>query len=143
MLESEAVTSETSVDPKELKELIARLPSPSGNTPDGSVRIKDIAETLEVKEDDVIRQLTLLRAKKNDEIMAQQARNQLQYPAFARRTVPQQRLVFAVLFFALFLGFLMFFFLIQPPTITPTSEPPVKVAPALKTTTQPVETKTP
>jgi hypothetical protein len=127
MLESEAVTTETSVDPKELKELIARLSSPSGNTPDGSVRIKDIAETLEVKEDDVIRQLTLLRTKKQDELKAQQARNEIQSTSdLGTRNIPQQRMILAVIFFALFVSFMMFAFFLLRPASNPGAPSPVQ-----------------
>ena len=139
MHESEHVSSETSIDPEELKELIARLANPSPDVPNGSVKIKDIAETLEVKEYDVIRQLTLLRAKRHDEQAAQQSRNQFQETnSLATMSLRQRRMVIAILCFALFIGFLTFFVLIrqasavEPPQAVPRSPiektvPPIQV----------------
>ena len=62
MHESEHVSSETSIDPKELQDLIARLTNPAHESNGGVVRVKDIAETLEIKESDVIRALQQMRA---------------------------------------------------------------------------------
>ena len=140
MLELETITSETSIDPKELKDLLARLANPSADAPNGTVRIKDIAETLEVKEDEVIRQLTLLRTKKHDELIAQQARIQAQTPVFfATGNTQQQRVALATLFFALLVGFLMFFLLLSPPAMLQ----PEQAVPAAPMAAPHAEIKTP
>lgn len=66
MIESETVTSETTVNPNELKQLISRLANPNANSLPGAVKIKDIAETLEVDENVVIGQLMALRKAKKE-----------------------------------------------------------------------------
>lgn len=68
MHELEGVTPETAVDPKELKELIARLANPNHGAPKGSVQVKDIAETLELDESEVARQLVALRKSKETQV---------------------------------------------------------------------------
>lgn len=64
MKEFESVTEETLVDPKELNQLIARLSNPTPGRVNGGVSVKDVAETLEIPESDVVRELELLRESK-------------------------------------------------------------------------------
>ena len=64
MQEFENVTSETAVQPKELTELIARLSNPHQISPSGGVRIRDIAETMDLKDEEVIQELVKLRKLK-------------------------------------------------------------------------------
>ena len=147
MLESETVTSETSIDPKELKELIARLANPSSGTPNGSVKIKDIAETLDLKEDVVMRELARLRETKKEEQGAAQvekltqAVKELQTPNSVWLTSATRKAAAAIVL-ALLVGAVMFAFLLiesKPAMIAP--EPPQLRAPAMQATTAPIETK--
>ena len=64
MLESQNVSSETTIDPAELKELISRLSNPSTVAPPGSVTVNDIAETLDIPQDRVIAEIARMRTSK-------------------------------------------------------------------------------
>ena len=73
MQEFEAVTSETSVDPRELNELIARLSNPHRGNAHGAVKIKDIAETMDLNDEEVIDELVQLRKRRKAQPVPQEA----------------------------------------------------------------------
>ena len=77
MNELELITSESTVDSLELKVLIARLASPNYEAPEGSVRVQDIAETLDLEQSKVIATLAKMRNENGKQAASQSSETHL------------------------------------------------------------------
>lgn len=69
----ETPNSNTSVNRNELNELIARLSNPHCSEKNGSVTVRDIAETMDIDEVEVIHELAQLRERRQAQQVPQDA----------------------------------------------------------------------